>query len=463
VLPGSRTRQRPVTAAIAAGLVAVSVIAGFTAEPKQQKQPAARSKSPTDAPPAVLYGRVTNESGDPLADARVSVAVPAANMRFLDPRARQRLREATTDANGNFWIELPGVAKPTLISVDAAQPGYQRFAADLNGFRLKIGVSPGAPAEVTLKLKPARYFNGVVVNEQGRPIPGVQISANAKTPNVFAGVETTVSTSDGSFEIFNYPLVPEKFLGAVSKGLVSFFHPDYIEAKIDDVYALPPREQENLRIVLEAGHTIAGTVMDVAGNPASHVLVKVVDGQHRKATMSDRNGKFVLRGVAPGLATLTAHAFGVKQTARQELPLDSDRTDFKLRLRTISLPPDTKTYKVLGMTLTDVTPQLKSAYDLFDNQGALILEPGYEFDRLHIGYIAPGYDFWIVGDNPIGGVRDFLKAILAQTARQSGREFRVRVVYSFSRVDFDGTNTQYMTLTKDDLKELQAVLDQPPQ
>ena len=39
-------------------------------------------------------------------------------------------------------------------------------------------------------------------------------------------------------------------------------------------------------------------------------------------------------------------------------------------------------------------------------------------------------------------------------------EYSVRVVYSFSTVDSDGTNTQYLKLTKDDLKQLQIVSDQ---
>lgn len=450
-------------AAFVAGLVALPVIVGFAADAKAPGKAIPKRRESADSSAAIVYGRVTNESDDPLADARVSVAVPATNMRFLDARARQRLREATTDANGNFWLELPGVAKTTTISVDAAEPGYERFSADRNGFLLRVAVTPGVPRELTLKLKPSRYFNGVVVDEQSQPIPGVQVSANAITPRVFAWVENAVSRSDGSFEIFNYPLVPQNFLGGVSKGAVTFFHPDYIETRIEDVYALSSHDQENLRIILKTGHKLAGTVLDVAGNPASHVLVKVVEGQHRKATITDRNGKFVLRGLTPGLATLTAHAFGVKQSTRQELSLDKDQTNFTLRLQTISLPADAKTYKVLGMTLTDVTPQLKSAYDLYDDRGALILDPGYEFDHLRIGYLASGYDFWLVGETRIRSVREFVKQLLAETAHQPSNERSVRVVYSFSRVDFDGTNTQYMKLTKDDLKQLQGLLDQLPQ
>ena len=40
---------------------------------------------------------------------------------------------------------------------------------------------------------------------------------------------------------------------------------------------------------------------------------------------------------------------------------------------------------VLGMQLADVTPELKSAYDLQQDRGALILDPGPNPDRLKIG------------------------------------------------------------------------------
>jgi hypothetical protein len=45
------------------------------------------------------------------------------------------------------------------------------------------------------------------------------------------------------------------------------------------------------------------------------------------------------------------------------------------------LPANLKKHAVLGMKLADVTPELKSAYDLYFD-GAVILDPGNDFDRL---------------------------------------------------------------------------------
>ncbi|HEV3299271.1 MAG TPA: PDZ domain-containing protein [Planctomycetaceae bacterium] len=167
--------------------------------------------------------------------------------------------------------------------------------------------------------------------------------------------------------------------------------------------------------------------------------------------------------------TLTFRALDIKQKSRVPLVLFSDRDDLKIRLHAMSLPIDLKKYAVLGMQLTDVTPELKSAYDLWDDRGALILDPGQNSERLGIGQLAEGYDFWLVGQERVGSVREFVTKIVAIAAKQKAAvvaaklelpERMVRVVYSYSSVESEGTNTQYLKLTDDDVEQLQRSLDQ---
>jgi hypothetical protein len=103
---------------------------------------------------------------------------------------------------------------------------------------------------------------------------------------------------------------------------------------------------------------------------------------------------------------------------------------------------------------------LKSAYDLYHESGALILDPGKDTDRLKIGRLAEGYYLWTVGRTPIGSVREFVNQILTETAGIEADEYSVRVVYSFNRLDLDGSHTARLKLTKDDRKQLQITLDQ---
>jgi hypothetical protein len=286
----------------------------------------------------------------------------------------------------------------------------------------------------------------------------VEITAQIVRPRSHAYVERTASRADGSFELFCYPARPAGQV-ATGKGTVSFFRPDYVDAAIEDVYAGPPEGRTSLRVVLPTGYKLAGTILDAAGKPVPKAMVKVIrkDGTHRKATATDEAGKFALSGLSLGLTQFSARAVEIRQKLNQPMAVNADRTDLEIRLKPIPLPADLPRYDVLGMQLTDVTPELKSAYDLFDERGALILNPGPNPDRLGVGPLAEGDVFWLVGRKRVGGVREFVDQIVAETAGQNADAYRVRMVYNFSRVDFDGSRTSQLKLTKEDLERLKAL------
>ncbi len=450
------------TMCLSAVLVALSL--AVAAGQDQTSKPASKDQKAASQA-AILRGRVTDLAGAPLAGARVRVVIPAADMRFVDASTPDRRLETQSDAQGDYRIELTGIAKRTKVSIDAMKPGYERLVGTLmsGGDARSLDVEPGAVAETfPLRLKPALHFAGVVVDERGKPIPGVQISANAAFDRGSGGIERTATGSDGSFELFNYPLKPFAPRGGPSRGIVFFSHPDHIDLRIEDIYTIAVKEREALRVVLETGQKLAGTVVDIAGKPVPNATVKAVlkDGTHGKGTTTDAAGKFTLRGLSKGLTALSARSLEIKQKTLAPIAVRGDRDDLVLRLRAISLPADLKPRGVLGMQLADVTPELKSAYDLFQPRGALILDPGQDSDRLEIGPMAEGYVFWIVGEKRIGGVREFVDQILAETAGQDAAVFSVRVVYSFSTAEVSGNNTQFLKLTKADRGQLQILSDQ---
>lgn len=469
--PGRAPRPNALIAAMVIGIATVPP-AAFAADPEQAKTTAPGSPAPSDAPPAILHGRVTDEAGAPLPDVRVRVAIPATDMRFIDDVTDRRFMgdvqehgqiEVKTDARGDYRMQIPGLSGRTRISMDAMKPGYRRLVGTLmsGGDPRNVELGPGDEAEASLILRPALYFAGKVVDEQGQPIAGVQVSANASFTMSSGGVERTATRPDGSFELFNYTEKSPAIGRGKARAMVFFFHPDYIDHRIDDLHRIEPGERTTLRVVLPTGHKIAGTVVDAAGKPVPNAMIKITrkDGGHRKAVMTDANGRFAIRGLSPGLTLLVARCLPIKQTAQMPMALNGDRTDLEVRLRPIPLPANLPKYAVLGMQLTDMTPELKSAYNVFNDRGALILDPGKDTARLKIGELAEGYVFWMVGQKRIGSVREFVDRILAETAGQNAEHYQIRVVYTFSTVDFDGTNTQYLQLTKDDLKQLQGLSD----
>ena len=166
---------------------------------------------------------------------------------------------------------------------------------------------------------------------------------------------------------------------------------------------------------------MTGRVVDDAGKPVANAMIRAIrkDKTHRKGTTTDASGSFALRGVSGGLIMLTARALDIRQQAYVPITLKGDKRDLEIQLKPIELPADLKTHSVLGMQLADVTPELRSTYDLYFDDGAVILDPGKDPDRLNIGRLSEGCSFWKVGNTRIGSVGEFVSQIVAETAGQS--------------------------------------------
>ena len=118
-------------------------------------------------------------------------------------------------------------------------------------------------------------------------------------------------------------------------------------------------------------------------------------------------------------------------------------------------------HELLGMKLVDIDQAIKDQLGLVDAQGVLILDQGVDTDRLGIGKPEAGDYFWMVGQTRVGNFDEFAKQLLAEceTQNKNGRRnYSVRVVYTYRRVDSEGTNTQFMNLTDADLAETRKVV-----
>jgi hypothetical protein len=443
--------------ALVLGFAILPLLVAYAANPK----PSAKT--------SVLRGRVTNEAGDPLADVRVRVAIPATDMRFIGvgrglvhgDDLRYELVETRTDAGGAYRMEITGVVEPTKVSLDAVRPGYRRLVGTLmsGGDPNEVEIKPGAEIEFSIKLKPSAYFRGVVVDEKGMPIPTLNVGAQASYDQMTGGIERTTTNPDGSFEIFCYPEKLTDLGQGAGRGLVFFNHPDYIDNRLDNIYSL--KDRESIRVVMRTGYKVTGTVLGRTGKPVPGAMVTIgKDGGQEKGIRANGNGKFALRGLREGPALLRVRNMEIKQKAEVPLTLKGDEIDLIVRLKPLVVPGGAKSYPVLGMRLADVTPELKSAYDLRYDRGAMILETGPNSERLKIGEIAESDVFWMVGNQRVGSVREFVDQLLAEPGVQIAGERGIRVVYGFIRVDASGTNTQYIRFTEDERRQLQELSEQ---
>jgi uncharacterized GH25 family protein len=452
---------------LVAGLAGFPLVLAYATSPEQTSNAAAEVQQPAGAPVAVLRGRVKSKEGVPLPGVRIRVAIPATDMRQIDPSRKLTVLEANSDANGDYRVEIPGLALRTKVSIDALMPGFERLVGTLMGggdARTAEVVPGGAPAVADLALEPARYFAGTVVDEQGEPIPSVEIIATLQHKQFTAYVEVTATNPNGSFEIFGYPEEALEVDDEKVKGVITFSHPNFTEFQVKDIDEIDAKRTGALRIVLPTGRKLTGKVLDIDGKPVDRATIEAIakNGtvQQRKAVVTDAEGKFTLRGLIGGPTTLTAQALPIKQNARLSIPLDADNDGLQVRLQPITMPANLKKYAVLGMQLADATPELKLAYDLNKARGAVILDPGPDHERLKIGELAEGNTFWLVGEKRVGSVREFVSQILEETGGRDAEEYSIRVAYNFKRTEMTGSNTQYLKVTREDIKQLQALADQ---
>lgn len=422
---------------------------------------------------AILRGHVHNEGGEPLEAVRIRVSIPSTDTRYIYPGARFQRWETQTDANGNYQIEIPAIANSTPCSIDAMKSGYrlpiETLETALDSYQPKL--EPGEISESSMTLRPALYFKGIVVDEEGKPIPDAEINANFSDGNA---VERTISGTDGSFELFNFPVTVSN---PKTTGWFSVMHRNYISARIDDVYSINPNRRNLLKVVLRTGRKASGTVVDTTGKPVPNLLVKAFpsDALNHKAALTDANGKFELQGLADD-ARLSAVAFDLQQKIDPWIPITQDVNDLKIRLQPIKAPANLRTYQILGMTIAEATPELIRAYDSYifgngqhedDFRGVFVIDPGSIPDRVERNqFVRPGSIFFSISGASLqnglasgDAVREFLKQIITNATAREPDGYSLLVAYTLHTFEYSSWVTSIMKISNDEYDELIAMLE----
>lgn len=155
----------------------------------------------------------------------------------------------------------------------------------------------GALEDYTIRLDPAKTAGGLVVNRQGSPVAGVQITI--QTPGMIHGsgvsvdFQTSVVTSDeqGHWE---YSYVPMDYTNTIpfilrKKGYAGTL----VTAPV------PKVDLKNITLMINRGFTVTGRVTDSQNRPVPNAKIKTLDGNlnERQATLTARNGTFTITGV----------------------------------------------------------------------------------------------------------------------------------------------------------------------
>ncbi len=144
-----------------ASLVILQFTLAVCADDGRTGAKAGKPPRPAEARSVRICGEVRNDAGTPIAGARIRVAVPAADMRFVTESTGQKLFETTTDEKGQYALYLGDIGKPTKVSIDAMFAGYERLCGTLaaGGDAREVEVAPGRVSDANLKLsRPCALF-----------------------------------------------------------------------------------------------------------------------------------------------------------------------------------------------------------------------------------------------------------------------------------------------------------------
>jgi protocatechuate 3,4-dioxygenase beta subunit len=261
-----------------------------------------------------LTGTVTDASGGPVAGARIDAA-----RRNAGGRADAAVASTVTGSDGTYQLSV-AEGHHTVV---AASPDYAPQAKNVD-----VGPS-GAIADFALV--PGGVIEGVVRDAQSKQaVPGALVRARLDGGSgIRFGGETirrAIAGADGRFRI-----------GGLRPGAYDLEGEDELRTTREPtVIGLGVGEQiTDVELLIGAGATVSGTVVDDAGAPVPNIdVVSFGPGRSSGKNKTDAKGAFVLSGMSPGSHTLMARSDIYAPVLGRAVELgDKDITGVVVRVR----------------------------------------------------------------------------------------------------------------------------------
>ena len=363
---------------------------------------------------ATLAGRVVDEKGAPVERALVQVGPAAANPLEAFRRRLETRDGARSDVFGSFRVARlrPGDD----LRVDVSHDAYE--SRTISGIEIAAGATRSG---LTVVLRRGLAVKGVVKDEEGRPLEGVEVELDRALrvrsgrggmqlgmfgPGTPARRETG---GDGRFEITGLE---------AGDFTLTAHHPGFARATVDPLRVAEGGSGEPVELVLHPGATISGVVHDHAGRGAAGWLVAARGAGEggsgfgpaglRSDTPTGPDGVFLVEGatrgetyelqamgtpgLGPRVSNVTAPAadveimvVGAGQIRGQVLDADSGRPvpDFE-----VSYQPDARGMRFFFRTGNGRGPYAPQAFHAED--GAFVLDHVPE-GRWQVAVRAEGY------------------------------------------------------------------------
>lgn len=270
---------------------------------------------------------VTDEQDQPLAGSKVFMSVWSDDR---DVRKKYPSRDFTADEHGVAQFKLPRHIR--ILRLWPSQKGYVPLFLNFAEGTHEDGKL--IPDRYHFKLARGTKLSGMIVDEQGAPIPGVKVDVRVDVHEPAWGehpdpmISTRLTDSDfnegaavtddhGRWSIDN---APAKSSDTDFEFALMMEHDDYVrdsawgELQVAQGVTTPMLRDGSARIVLPRGVAVAGTVVDQHGAPVSKGLVIWNDDPYLAAgvneTQIDDAGRFKTIPLSPREYPITVAAPG---------------------------------------------------------------------------------------------------------------------------------------------------------
>jgi hypothetical protein len=265
-------------------------------------------------PESLKFTVVRSDDNQPVADAKVDVKMYGDGSNIN--------KVLTTNAAGEVAFEYPDGDKPVYLWAMIKRPGLVPYYVNFGR-----GLIPEAlPTTKTIRLVQGKKVGGMVVDAQGKPVAGVQVSIT--TPGIDTPSEIHYhllyekTGEDGKWSLDGAPLNSDQLH-------VSLEHPQFIRTWA------PMQDRVDGRYELDPGLTLSGRVLDEQGKPIPKAHITVGRdrwGRSEKPTPVDKEGRFTVYALKPETTPVTAEAPGfAPQIVTATVESDGKPVEFSLK------------------------------------------------------------------------------------------------------------------------------------
>jgi hypothetical protein len=251
---------------------------------------------------AVIRGHVTREDGSSAAGA---IVAPQVQGTAEGSSARGELGSAEVQSDGSFELfTLPG----TLV--------LHATSAAVSGSVAVPKIESGEEREgVEITMVANGFIAGKVVTPSGAPIGDAKVLASMRIPG--SGEYDRIPIATDSKGRFSYQVLRpvHTIVEASARGFAQ-------SEPIAFTLAAGESRKDLTLVLVEANLTLAGRVVDSAGEPLDYVEVaqgQVGSKERYKKVMTNSDGEFVITELGPGPHRLRARKSGYEQTRLQDV------------------------------------------------------------------------------------------------------------------------------------------------